>query len=145
MRLISQRERSPFEGEPVSGQYEWNYRELDAKRWAKLYGVSYLEPRGRVYFEPELLAQACTAAKRLGKVQEYSRLLFAAIFQDSQLFVSKALPAIITAKECIVAAEACGISARDFEVALTEQATTESTQSYNYSSFGCWNIWCANI
>jgi 2-hydroxychromene-2-carboxylate isomerase len=42
VRLLAQRESSPFEGKPVSGQYEWTYRELDAKRWAKLYGVPYL-------------------------------------------------------------------------------------------------------
>ena len=82
VRLINQRESSPFDG--ISGQYEWNYRELDAKRWAKLYGVPYLEPRGRVQFDSELLARACIAAKRFGKVAEYSRLLFAAMFQDSR-------------------------------------------------------------
>ena len=70
MRLINQRESSPFEGK-LLGQYEWNYRELDAKRWAKLYGVPYLEPRGRVHFDSELLARACIAAKRFGKVAEY--------------------------------------------------------------------------
>jgi 2-hydroxychromene-2-carboxylate isomerase len=51
VRLIAQRESSPFKGKPVSGQYEWTYRELDTKRWAKFYGVPYLEPRGRVHFD----------------------------------------------------------------------------------------------
>jgi 2-hydroxychromene-2-carboxylate isomerase len=68
-RLIAQRKSSPFEGKPVSGQYEWIYRELDAKRWAKFYGVPYLEPRGRVHFDSELLALSCTAAKCFGKVE----------------------------------------------------------------------------
>ena len=80
VRLIAQREHNPFEGKPISAQYEWIYRELDAQRWAKLYKVPYVEPRGRVNFDSELLARACTAAKRLGKVEEYSHSLFAAMF-----------------------------------------------------------------
>ena len=125
VRLLSQRDRSPFEGQPISGQYEWTYRELDAKRWAKLYGVPYIEPRGRVHFDSELLAQACTVAKCFGKVAEYSHLMFAAIFQDSQLLAKKASLTTITARECIVAAEMCGISASDFDRALKAQVTTD--------------------
>jgi 2-hydroxychromene-2-carboxylate isomerase len=114
-RLLAQREISPFSGNPISGQYEWAYRELDAQRWAKLYGVPYLEPRGRVQFDSELLARACTAAKRLGKVAAYSRLLFAAMFQDSR--------STITEQECIIAAKSCGIAAGDFQVALRSPET----------------------
>jgi 2-hydroxychromene-2-carboxylate isomerase len=115
VRLISQLESSPFEGKPVSTQYEWTYRELDAQRWAKLYGIPYLEPRGRVDFDSELLAQACTAAKRLGMVEEYSRSLFAAMFQDAL--------AKIDDRECTIRAEACGIDAVDFQVALRSPET----------------------
>jgi 2-hydroxychromene-2-carboxylate isomerase len=117
VRLISQRESSPFEGKPISRQYEWNYRELDAKRWAKFYGVPYVEPRGRVQFDAELLARACVAAKRLGKVEEYSRLLFAAMFQSS---LSK-----IEEKECTMYAEECGISIGDFHDVLMSKDTTD--------------------
>jgi 2-hydroxychromene-2-carboxylate isomerase len=115
VRLISQLERSPFKGKPTSTQYEWTYRELDAQRWANLYGIPYLEPRGRVDFDSELLAQACTAAKRLGKVEEYSRSLFAAMFQDAL--------AKIDDRECTIRAEACGIDAVDFQVALRSPET----------------------
>ncbi len=117
VRLISQRESSPFEGKPVSGQYEWTYRELDAKRWAKLYGVPYIEPRGRVHFDSELLAQACTVAKCFGKVAEYSRLLFAAMFQDSRTKIDD--------RDCIAYAEACGIAASDFDPRLRSQETAD--------------------
>lgn len=117
VRLIAQRESSPFDGKPVSGQYEWAYRELDAKRWAKFYGVPYLEPRGRLQFDSELLALACVAAKRFGKVEEYSRLLFTAMFQDSLSEINE--------RECIVRAEACGISANGFHITLREQETVE--------------------
>jgi 2-hydroxychromene-2-carboxylate isomerase len=115
VRLIAQRERNPFEGKPISTQYEWTYRELDAQRWAKLYGIPYIEPRGRVNFDSDLLARACTAAKHFGKVAEYSRSLFAAMFQDS---LSK-----IDEQECITRAEICGISASDFRVAIGEYKT----------------------
>jgi 2-hydroxychromene-2-carboxylate isomerase len=115
VRLISQLESSPFEGKPVSTQYEWTYRELDAQRWANLYGIPYLEPRGRVDFDSELLAQACTAAKRLGKIEKYSRSLFAAMFEDAL--------AKIDDRECTIRAEACGIDAVEFQVALRSPET----------------------
>lgn len=117
VRLISGRECSPFAGKPVSGQYEWAYRELDARRWAKLYGVPFVEPRGRVCFDSELLARACTAAKQFGKVAEYSHLLFSAMFQGSR--------AKIEQQECIDVAQLCGISALEFQVALMSPATIE--------------------
>jgi 2-hydroxychromene-2-carboxylate isomerase len=117
VRLIAQRECNPFEGKPISTQYEWTYRELDAQRWAKLYGIPYVEPRGRVNFDSELLARACTAAKRLGKVEEYSRSLFAAMFQDSLSEIDE--------RECIDRAEICGISASDFHIALTADETSK--------------------
>jgi 2-hydroxychromene-2-carboxylate isomerase len=116
IRLISQQENNPFANKP-SGQYTWTYRELDAQRWAKLYGVTYLEPRGRVQFDPELLALACIVAKRFGKVAEYSRLLFAAMFQDSLTKIDD--------RECISRAELCGINAVNFQIALTEIETAD--------------------
>jgi 2-hydroxychromene-2-carboxylate isomerase len=116
VRLIAQGEGNPFAGKPISGQYEWTYRELDAQRWAKLYGVPYLEPRGRVNFDSELLALACTAAKRLGKVEEYSRLLFANMFEHSLSEIDRSA--------CGNAAEECGISSVDFQIALRELETT---------------------
>ncbi len=123
VRLIVQGERNPFAGKPISGQYEWTYRELDAQRWAKLYGVPYLEPRGRVDFDSELLALACTAAKRLGKVEEYSRLLFANMFEPLS-FSKGEVPTKIDERECVTAAEKCGISSVDFQIALREPETT---------------------
>ncbi len=123
VRLISQLGVSPFEGKPVSGQYEWIYRELDAQRWAKLYGVPYLEPRGRVKFDSELLARACTAAKRLDRDElcsrsqsvSFARSLFAAMFQESLVEINE--------QECTIRAEACGINPIDFQAELRSQAT----------------------
>jgi 2-hydroxychromene-2-carboxylate isomerase len=116
VRLMAQREKNPFEGQPVSGQYEWAYRELDAKRWADLYGVPYYEPRGRVSFDTELLAKACTTAKHFGQVAEYSCLLFAAMFQE-------AVSTTIDEQTCLRQAEACGIAAADFRSVLAAPKT----------------------
>jgi 2-hydroxychromene-2-carboxylate isomerase len=133
VRLLAQRERSPFDGKPPSGQYELTYRELDAKRWAKLYGVPYIEPRGRVKFDPELLALSCTAAKQLGQVAAYSRLLFAAMFQDSRSTIEE--------RDCIAAAEKCGIATSDFQVAMNSPETANQlnetiNRAYQSGVFG---------
>ena len=105
--LIEKSGISPFKGKAASGQYEWTYRELDAQRWAELYDVPYREPRGRVKFNSELLARACTAAKHWGKVEEYSHLLFKAMFEDVLFQIDE--------PECVVRAEACGIPPNDFQ------------------------------
>jgi 2-hydroxychromene-2-carboxylate isomerase len=127
VRLMDQRKNSPFEGKPLSGQYEWTYRELDAKRWAKFYGVPYLEPRGRVSFDSELLALSCTAAKYFGKVEEYSRSLFAAMFQDSLSEINET--------ECMTIAESCGISSIDFKVALRAKDTVKQLDKIINTAF----------
>src|SRR5215831_21225054 len=66
--LMAERGMSPFGEDPVSGQYVWTYREADAIRWARFYGAPYIEPRGRVEFEPQLVALAAVAANRVGHV-----------------------------------------------------------------------------
>ena len=133
VRLIERDGTSPFKGAPISGQYEWAYREQDAKRWAKLYHVPYREPRGKVKFDPELLALACTTAKRFGKVEEYSRLLFKAVFENS-------LPAIDEG-ECVVLAESCGMKENNFQSQLTAKETINQLEAtidraLNYGVFG---------
>ena len=115
--LMERRGANPFDGSPVSGQYEWSYRELDATRWAALYGVPFREPRGRVQFDPQLLALAATAAKRLGSVVAYSHALFAAMFVDP---LGK-----IDVAECVRRAEACGIPGEAFREELGSISTAE--------------------
>src|SRR5262245_18251245 len=55
-------ERNPFEGAPVSPQYEARYRETDARAWAEYYVVPFREPTGRLSFDPALLVRAALAA-----------------------------------------------------------------------------------
>jgi 2-hydroxychromene-2-carboxylate isomerase len=42
--LMDRRGGNPFRGEPLSGQYDWSYREYDAKCWAAHYGIPFREP-----------------------------------------------------------------------------------------------------
>lgn len=118
VRLRAERERDPFQGEPVSGQYEWPYRERDARRWAAFYGIPFVEPRGRLELDPELLALACTAARRLGRVEAVSRALFAAVFEGR---ITR-----IDAEECVRQAAACGLEATAFERELGATETADA-------------------
>jgi 2-hydroxychromene-2-carboxylate isomerase len=79
--LMDRRGGNPFRGEPLSGQYDWGYREYDAKCWADYYGIPFREPVGfRV--DPDRLALACLAADRQGALVPCCRLLQKLIFVD---------------------------------------------------------------
>jgi 2-hydroxychromene-2-carboxylate isomerase len=115
--LLKRRERNPFSGgAPVSGQYDWTYRELDSRRWAALYKVPFVEPRGRVEFDSRLLALAAVAAKRLGHGEAYSRALFAAMFAEPSM-------TRIDRDECVRRAEACSIARSQFESEMDSETT----------------------
>ncbi len=118
--LIPRRGTNPFEGAPVSAQYEWSYREQDAKRWAALYRIPFVEPRDRVGFDSQLLALAATAGKRLGRVVSYSHKLFAAMFVDP---VTR-----IDASDCVRRAEACGIAKEQFRHEMQSAETTQELE-----------------
>jgi 2-hydroxychromene-2-carboxylate isomerase len=78
---MDRRGGNPFRGEPPSGQYDWGYREYDAKCWADYYGIPFREP---VAFrtDPAILALACLAADRQGALVPCCRLLQRLIFVD---------------------------------------------------------------
>jgi 2-hydroxychromene-2-carboxylate isomerase len=114
-RLRSMRGVDPFRGTPVSIQYEWAWREIDSKRWAALYGVPFIEPRDRVEFDPGVLALACTAARRLGRVEEFSNALFRVMFASEARIMDR--------DTCLDAAGGCGIPAQAFVTALDAPAT----------------------
>lgn len=77
--LMARLGRSPFEGAPLSGQYDWIYRQRDAERWAALYGVPFLEPPPFAV-SPERYALAAEAARRWDRAEAMSLALFDAIF-----------------------------------------------------------------
>ena len=71
---MDRRGGNPFRGEPLSGQYDWGYREYDAKCWADYYGIPFREPVAfRV--DPARLALACLAADGQGALVPCCRLL----------------------------------------------------------------------
>lgn len=115
--LLARRGASPFAGDPVSGQYDWAYREEDARRWAAYYGVPFHEPRGRVAFDPQFVALAAVAGALRGRAADISRSLFEAMFADPAVRV-------IDGRECARRAAACGIP--DIERALRDPATAEA-------------------
>jgi len=79
--LMDRRGGNPFRGQPLSGQYDWSYREYDAKCWAQYYGVPFREPVAfRV--DPDRLALACLAADGQGALVPCCRLLQQLIFVD---------------------------------------------------------------
>ncbi len=128
MRL---RGAQPFRGEPISGQYEWPYRQHDAEAWADYYGVPYREPVNfRV--DPDNLAVAATAAKQLGAVEAYSRRLFQAIFVEGR---------VIAEADLIGIADDAGLDAQAFRSHLDDPATTalyqdELRQARDRGAFG---------
>ena len=79
--LMDRRGGNPFLGEPLSGQYDWGYREYDAKCWADHYGIPFREP---VAFrtDPAMLALACLAAEAQGALVPCCRLVQRLIFVD---------------------------------------------------------------
>ncbi len=117
--LMELRGGHPFHGEPVSGQYEWPYRQYDAEAWAEFYGVPYREPVDFLV-DPAYLAVAASAAKRLGAVEAYSRRLFQAIFVDGR--------AVAEADLIAIAADA-GLDTAAFRAHLDDPATPEIHQA----------------
>jgi 2-hydroxychromene-2-carboxylate isomerase len=92
--LMDRRGGNPFRAAPVSGQYDWGYREYDARCWASFYGIPFREPVAfRV--DPEALALACLAADRQGGLVACCRLLQQLIFVEGTVIddaVISALP-----------------------------------------------------
>ncbi len=91
--LMDRRGSNPFRMAPVSGQYDWGYREYDAKCWAEYYGVPFREP---VAFRkaPAVLALACLAADMQGALVPCCRLLHRMIFVDGAVIDDAAIAAL---------------------------------------------------
>jgi 2-hydroxychromene-2-carboxylate isomerase len=83
VELIALRGPSPFSGAPVSGQYDWGYRQRDAELWAEHYGVPYVEPK-KFPKDHRLFACACRAAERQEKLAGYMAKVFRAVFVENR-------------------------------------------------------------
>ncbi len=114
VELFAARGADPFQGQPVSGQYDRAWRRFDAECWADYYAVPFREPED-VRFEPRRLALAATAAARLGAVEGFSRRLLQAVFVDGTSPLDDAA--------CLRVASEVGLDPASFGAALDEPAT----------------------
>src|SRR5262245_21086707 len=105
------RRRGPFEGEPVSGQYDWSYRERDARLWADYYGIGFREPPSH-HLDFGLLARAATAAKRLGRAADYGWRICTAVYGTDTWPIDETV--------CIALAEEIGFAADLFRATLED-------------------------
>jgi 2-hydroxychromene-2-carboxylate isomerase len=112
VELMSLRGSSPFQGAPVSGQYDWDYRKKDAQDWAEYYGVPFNEPHAPPP-DHQLMAVACRAAETLGALVPYVHSLFRAIFAEHRE---------IDPSVCIDVGTRQGLDRRAFASALADQA-----------------------
>lgn len=77
-------DRNPFRGRPVSPVYDFAWRRQDAEAWARLYGIPFREPHGRLRLDARLLARAAIAGGRLGALEACSRRFMQAVFVDDR-------------------------------------------------------------
>jgi len=91
--LLNLRGASPFQGVPVSGQYEWDYRRRDAAAWAEYYHVPFVEPKS-LPEDHRLMARACHAAGMQGALRPYCQAMFEAVFVSNEDIDDKACAAI---------------------------------------------------
>jgi len=77
--LMKRRGVNPFEGAPPSGQYEPGYRTRDVAQWAQHYGIPFHDPDWST-LDWRRYALAAVAADRLGRVVEFSKRLYDAVF-----------------------------------------------------------------
>ena len=121
-RLIGRGGKDPFAGEPLSGQYDWDFRRRDAEAWAAYYGVPFRESHGRLSFDEELIARAALAAKKQDAVVAMSLRLFAMVYEDDRT--------ALDADDYIAAAEALGLDgARYARDLMSRELGGENTAS----------------
>ena len=88
--LMALRGSNPFKSEPVSGQYDWGYREYDAKGWAAYYSVTFREPRP-LAVDPARVAHAALAAETEGAMIPCCRAIFAMTYVEHAVIDEAAL------------------------------------------------------
>jgi 2-hydroxychromene-2-carboxylate isomerase len=110
------RGRDPFQGDPVSGQYDWAYRRRDAEQWADLYGIRFREPPSHE-FDFLTLSLAAAAGTRLGAPEAVGWALCSAVYGSDTWPLDRGA--------CIEVATRAGLARSDFERALDDPATRE--------------------
>ncbi|MPZ32442.1 MAG: hypothetical protein GEV13_15825 [Rhodospirillales bacterium] len=122
--LMDRRGSNPFRGTAGSGQYDWGYREYDAKCWAAYYGIPFREPLA-FKVDPDKLALACLAAGGQGALVPCCRLLQRLIFVDGAAIdddVISGLPARLSLDEPAFKRDLTGPETRARHEGLLEEA-----------------------
>ena len=115
--LLNLRGASPFEGVPLSGQYEWGYRRRDAAAWAEYYHVPFVEPQP-LPEDHRLMARACYAAGMQGALRPYCEAIFQAVFVANEH---------IDAQTCAAIASRIKLDARLFGEAISSSSVNQRT------------------
>jgi 2-hydroxychromene-2-carboxylate isomerase len=106
----------PFKGEPVSGQYEWGYRERDAEMWAEYYGIPFREPPNHE-LDFDLLARAAATGKLMGAAASYGWALCAAAYGSETWPVDRDV--------CLGLAEEVGLARGEVDRLIDDPAPQE--------------------
>ena len=123
--LLKMRGASPFQGAPLSGQYEWDYRRRDAAAWAEYYRVPFVEPKP-LPRDHRLMARACHAAGMQGELRRYCEALFQAVFVNNDE---------IDEQTCQTIASRIHIDAKLFAEAIKSRAVDERVTSSGRCAF----------
>ena len=122
---------SPFQGAPLSEQYEWDYRRRDAEAWAKYYGVPFVEPKP-LPEDHRLMARACHAAGMQGALRRYCEAMFQAVFVSNE---------DIDDQTCTAIASRIKLDVRLFGEAISsssvnERVTESARRAFERGAFG---------
>ncbi|MBT5432609.1 MAG: hypothetical protein HOI34_18620 [Rhodospirillaceae bacterium] len=120
-RLITHDGRDPFAGEPLSGQYDWDFRRRDAEAWAAFYGVAFRDPIGRLKYDYSDVALAALVAGRQDAVVSMSHRLFRLIFVDDRLVLAR--------DDVLAEARAAGLDMVQFEADLYDDKRVEEHEA----------------
>ena len=110
------RGRDPFQGEAVSGQYDWGYRQRDAEMWADYYGIPFREPPSHE-FDFDLLSRAAAAGARLGAAESVGWALCALVYGSPDVAPRS--------RRLLRSRSNTGLSRAQFATALDDPATNE--------------------
>lgn len=113
--LRSLRGADPFQGPPLSGQYDWTYRRKDAEAWADFYGIRFVEPRDHV-FDADLLGRGAIAANAFGRLREMAWALAREVYDHATWPLNEEV--------VLATAASLGLDRNAFRASLRAQQTT---------------------
>ncbi|MCZ6854765.1 MAG: DsbA family protein [Gammaproteobacteria bacterium] len=110
----SLRGADPFQGPPLSGQYDWSYRQADAEAWADYYGIPFVEPAEHS-FDADLLGRGAIAANSFGCLREVAWALAREVYEHASWPLDEEV--------VLATAESLGLERSAFAKRLSAQET----------------------